>query len=202
MQEPPAERSAEQLLKSAEVHFQDGRLEEALEEYTEAESAARLNLYKLQTRKQFLLGTGTGAAFRKTPEGHDRSIHTAREGTLWRAVESVTTTNKQGLEEEWIGLLNGLWLPRASLVLMASPLDQQTIRALAAAGATTTSYPSCSRSCSTPLADTEQTCGRTAGVGAWPGRSGRGGDCVRGILAPTAAQLWGPEAGGTGTRGL
>ena len=153
MQEPPAERSAEQLLKSAEVHFQDGRLEEALEEYTEAESAARLNLYKLQTRKQFLLGTGTGAAFRKTPEGHDRSIHTAREGTLWRAVESVTTTNKQGLEEEWIGLLNGLWLPRASLVLMASPLDQQTIRALAAAGATTatatsSSSPSCSCSCS------------------------------------------------------
>ena len=56
MQEPPAERSAEQLLKSAEVHFQDGCLEEALKEEEVTIQHAKTGRVSYETEMQeFLL---------------------------------------------------------------------------------------------------------------------------------------------------
>lgn len=123
--QPPEERSAEDLLNSAMVKFEAGDSTGALQEYKDAANAAQLNLYMLRTRKQLLLGNGTGAAFRKSRDMMDRSIHHAQELTLWRAVRD---------EEDWIQMANGLWLPKTVLVLISTPLDQMVIRAMATAG--------------------------------------------------------------------
>lgn len=123
--QPPLERSAEDLLNSATTKFEAGDPAGALQEYKEAAKAAQLNLYMLRTRKQLLLGNGTGAAFRKSRDMMDRSIHHAQELTLWRAVID---------EEDWIQMENDLWLPKLALVLISTPLDQMVIRAMATAG--------------------------------------------------------------------
>ena len=123
--QPPLERSAEELLNSGMAKFEAGDPTGALQEYKEAATAAQLNLYMLRTRRQLLLGTGTGAAFRKSRNMMDRSIHHAQELTLWRAVHE---------DEAWIQMQNGLWLPKLALVLVSTPLDQMVIRAMATAG--------------------------------------------------------------------
>jgi hypothetical protein len=123
--QPPEERSAEDLLNSGLAKFEEGEFSVALAEYKEAAKAAELNLYMLRTRKQLLLGNGTGAAFRKSRDMMDRSIHHAQELTLWRAVRE---------DEDWIQMENELWLPKLALVLVSTPLDQMVIRAMATAG--------------------------------------------------------------------
>lgn len=139
--EPPIERSAEDLLNTGMVKFEDGHSAEALAMYQEAAKASQLNLYMLRTRKQLLLGNGTGAAFRKTPDMMDRSIHHAQELTLWRAVWEQEDDESGDGAGGWIqmedllgGSLEGLFLPRSQLVLVSTPLDQLVIRAMATAG--------------------------------------------------------------------
>jgi hypothetical protein len=137
---PALEQEADAILATATKLFQeDGDAELALAAYEAAAQAASQITYMVRTREEQLTGQGQGTSFRKSTEITDRSIHTASEGSCWRAVEEFQPGDEDGSGDDgdqraMIKLACGMWLPKAMLVIRKTPLDQLAIRALATAG--------------------------------------------------------------------
>ena len=124
---PMIERSASDILAEADRLYEAGDLEGCLDSYSAAATAAARLTYTVRSRRQQFFGKGSGAMFLRSPAIDDRSIHKAGEGSRWRATDDSPT-------EGIIKLACGMWLPKASLAVSLTPLEQMPIRALGMAG--------------------------------------------------------------------